>query len=281
MAKQCHGKLNQLEHRLPEGLLVDAAWLRKEGYSTSLSRQYVTAGWLEQPVRQVYRRPRGSLSWQQVVISLQSLLGRFLAVGGRTALELQGYAHYLSQETKEVHLFGAGPPPAWLYKLPVGVRFFFHNASKLFRDSLAWQTQGVGGELDRLSKRNALALPADLTVQAWGQWEWPLILSGPERAILEVLDELPHRETFHQVDKLFEGLSNLNPRRLQKLLTDCRSVKVKRLFFFFSDRHQHAWAKRLEKDTVNLGKGKRMLVKGGKLDPTYQITVPEDLNAVQ
>jgi hypothetical protein len=78
-----------------------------------------------------------------------------------------------------------------------------------------------------------------------------------------------------------EGLVNLSPRRLQKLLKDCRNVKVKRLFFFFADRHQHSWLKRLDKKAVDLGKGKRMLVKGGKLDPTYQITVPGDLNGLQ
>jgi hypothetical protein len=108
-----------------------------------------------------------------------------------------------------------------------------------------------------------------------------LTLSTPERAVFELLDELPGRESFHQVDKLFEGLPNLSPRRLQKLLADCRNVKVKRLFFFFADRHQHAWAKRIIKDSVDLGKGKRMLVKGGRFDSIYQITVPEDLDAVQ
>src|SRR5437867_5113320 len=99
MAKHSQGKLNRLGHLLPEGLLVDAAWLSKKRYSTSLRSQYVTAGWLAQPTRRVYRRPRGSLQWQQVVISLQMLLKYSLAVGGRTALELQGYAHYLSQRT--------------------------------------------------------------------------------------------------------------------------------------------------------------------------------------
>jgi transcriptional regulator with AbiEi antitoxin domain of type IV toxin-antitoxin system len=78
-----------------------------------------------------------------------------------------------------------------------------------------------------------------------------------------------------------EGLSNLSPRRLQKLLCDCRSVKVKRLFLFFADRHQHAWAKRIKKEDIDLGKGKRMLAKGGKLNSTYQITVPEDFVGLQ
>ena len=74
MAERVERKLNRLERLLPEGLLVDAAWLTEHGYSTSLRSQYVAAGWLEQPTRRVYRRKRGSLSWQQVVISLQTLL---------------------------------------------------------------------------------------------------------------------------------------------------------------------------------------------------------------
>jgi hypothetical protein len=80
---------------------------------------------------------------------------------------------------------------------------------------------------------------------------------------------------------LFRGLNNLRPTRLQKLLADCASVKVKRLFFYFADRHEHAWLKRLDKDAINLGSGKRMLAKHGVLDRAYQITVPGDLNGVR
>jgi Transcriptional regulator, AbiEi antitoxin, Type IV TA system/Transcriptional regulator, AbiEi antitoxin N-terminal domain len=282
MAKQMEGKLHRLGRSLPEGLIVDAAWLSKHGYSTSLRSQYVAAGWLQQPARQVYRRPMGSLRWQQVVISLQTLLEYPLAVGGRTALELQGYAHYLTHETKGIHLYGPQQPPTWLNKLRVDVRFLYHNDRKLFPNepalrkfpSLSWNST-------KAQSSTADSSDYGLTVQPWGQWDWPLTLSKPERAVLELLDELPERESFHQVDKLIEGLPNLSPHRLQKLLADCHNVKVKRLFFFFADRHQHAWAKRIKKNAIDLGKGKRMLVKGGKLDSTYQITVPEDLNGIQ
>jgi hypothetical protein len=282
MAKQTQNKLNWLERHLPEGLIVDAAWLAKHGYSTSLRSQYVKAGWLEQPARQVYRRPQGSLAWQRAVISLQTLLEYPLAVGGRTALELQGYAHYLTREMQEVHLYGPKRPPAWLSKLPLNERFLYHNSHRLFRNepitraltNVSWNTKKDTGV-------SADSIHGSLTAQLWGQGDWPLTLSTPERAILELLDELPERESFHQVDMLFEGMANLSPRRLQKLLVDCRSIKVKRLFFFFADRHQHAWLKRLDKKAVALGDGKRMLVKGGHLDKAYQITVPEDLNAVR
>jgi hypothetical protein len=280
MTEQTTRKLNWLERHLPEGLLVDARWLTRHGYSTSLRSQYVVAGWLEQPARGIYRRPRGSLTWQQTVISLQALLDYPLLVGGRTALELHGYAHYLPREIQEVHLWGPERPPHWLQKLKLGPRFVAHNDRRLFHG------EPLPKPLSRLDAKSDVTPEADSErahwmVQPWGQWAWPLALSTPERAILELLDELPKRESFHQADMLMQGLANLSPRRLQKVLSDCRSVKVKRLFFFLADRHHHAWLKRLDKNAVDLGEGKRMLVKGGKLDRTYQITVPGDLDAVR
>jgi hypothetical protein len=283
MAKQYGGKLNQLEQSLPEGLLVDGAWLTKHGYSRSLQTQYVAARWLEQPARGVYRRPRGTLSWQQAVISLQTIIGTNpLVVGGRTALELQGFAHYLSQTLREIHLYGPKAPPGWLSKLPLDVRFVFHNSRALFAtDAPDRMAVDQAWNFTKGEVVTGLNLGDGFVVQPWGQWEWPLTMSSPERALLELLNELPGRESFHQVDKLFEGLTNLSPRRLMTHLADCRSVKVKRLFFFFAARHPHAWVKRIDRSKVDLGSGKRMLVKGGRLDPATQITVPGDMNGVR
>lgn len=284
MARERSRLLNQLASKLPEGLLVDAAWLKAQGYSTQLQHLYVNSGWLEQPTRSVFRRPRGVLSWQQVVVSLQTILNYSpLIVGGRTALELQGYAHYLSQSTTVVHLYGPKAPPGWLRKLPLSVKFFYHNDRRLFKNEPV--AKGVGSVKWNVDKGEAIDVTGfrggDITTLTWGQWDWPLTLSTPERAIFELLDELPNHETFDQVDALFGGLANLRPARLQKLLKDCSSVKVKRLFLYFADRHQHPWLKRLNKESVDLGSGNRMLVKGGVLDPTYHITVPGDLNGVR
>lgn len=76
---------------------------------------------------------------------------------------------------------------------------------------------------------------------------------------------------------LMEGLRNLSPRRLQGLLVACRNVKVKRLFFWFAERHNQPWLKSINRAQIDFGKGKRMLVRGGKLDPKYHITVPKKL----
>jgi transcriptional regulator with AbiEi antitoxin domain of type IV toxin-antitoxin system len=269
--------LNRLAAELPEGILVNTAWLKAHGYSRQLLSHYVSAGWLDQPTRGVYRRPRGSLTWQELVLSLQTYLDHPLAIGGRTALELLGYAHYLPHKEKQVHLYGPKAPPGWVDHLRLGPQFKYHNDQRLFKN------HPVASELKKLAGASAntkeFSSPS-LTTLPLGQWDWKLILSTPERALLELLDELPVHETFHQVDMLMQGLTNLSPRRLEKLLADCTSVKVKRLFFFFADRHAHAWLKPLKKQTFDLGSGKRLLVRGGKLDHSYQITVPEDLNGL-
>ena len=44
------------------------------------------------------------------------------------------------------------------------------------------------------------------------------------------------------------------------------------------ERQGSAWFKRLDLARVDLGKGKRMLVAGGKLHATYLITLPADLD---
>ena len=288
MRKQNKHKLNWLQHSLPEGLVVDAAWLERQGYSRGLRKKYVTRRWLDQVARGVYRRPGASLAaagkedrlcWQEVVVSLQMLLGRHFVVGGRTALELQGLAHYLTPAgPREIHLYGIGPVPRWLSNLKLDAEFVFHNARKLFKLGTGTE-QGDTHSDDILPElATAGADQGSLMRQRWGHREWPLIVSSPERALLELLDEVPQRETFHQADMLIEGLRNLSPKRLQRLLVDCRNVKVKRLFFWFAERHNQAWLKKLDRSGIDLGRGKRMLVRGGKLDRKYNITVPGNLS---
>jgi hypothetical protein len=71
-----------------------------------------------------------------------------------------------------------------------------------------------------------------------------------------------------------EGLTSLRPSLLQTLLESCASIKVKRAFLYLAREAGHAWYERLDKTRIDLGKGKRMLVRGGRLDAEFMITVP-------
>jgi hypothetical protein len=233
--------------------------------------------WLLALGRGVYRRPAVSenaepLPWQQLVISLNTLLQVPVSVGARTALELQGFGHYLAAEgAREAHLYSNKPLPGWVSRLRVDARLVFHSGTRLFKHGAILPSHVFTDAPAASSNVGIIQLP-------WGHSKWTLMSSTPERAILELLDEIPKRETFHQADVLMEGLRSLSPRRLQTLLLDCRSVKVKRLFFWFAERHRHAWLQKLDRSGIDLGTGKRMLVRGGKLDPKYNITVPENLD---
>ena len=91
---------------------------------------------------------------------------------------------------------------------------------------------------------------------------------------MEVLYGVPGAESYEEAVLLMQGLTTLRPRLVQALLEHCVSVKVKRLFMVIAESCQHPWVKKLDVSKIDFGKGKRMLVKGGRLDPKYNITVP-------
>ena len=240
----------------------------------------MSSGWLVQPVRGVYHRHRTISSWEQIVISLQTLLQYPVSVGGRSALEIQGYAHYLptSPGVRTIHLYTDKKLPGWLTKFSANAEFISHNRSR-FLSTVERNEEALVLDNAR-TNIEATPLSGGLLILPWGQWNWPLVISSPERAILELMDELPRNESFHQVDMIMEGLVNLRPRRLQALLEDAKSIKVKRLFFFFADRHRHKWLSHLDRKRISLGSGKRVIFQGGILDSKYKITVPEEFNAI-
>jgi hypothetical protein len=57
-------------------------------------------------------------------------------------------------------------------------------------------------------------------------------------------------------------------------------VKVKRLFLYMAERHEHTWLSKLDISKVDLGKGKRMIVPNGRFNAKYQITVPIDRKGI-
>jgi len=251
-------KLNELMRVIPEGVAVPSVWLTANGYSPQLVRKYVQSGWLTSLGGRVYARPGQSVTWEGVILGLQRLGQLQLHVGGISALNCQGLAHYLSLGgDAAVHVWGRARVPGWVVQVPLDVRWHFHRR-KLFQEDLkeAWAE-----------------LPTKVR-------DWSMQGSAPERAILEVLsqvDETP--ASFSFAAELFEGLTTLRPVVVNTLLQSCLHNEAKRLFLFFATRYDYPWIKRVDVDAVDLGQGKRMVTRGGKLDKRYQITVPEGFHA--
>ena len=99
-------------------------------------------------------------------------------------------------------------------------------------------------------------------------------LSSPERAVLEILSLVPHKQSFDEASKLMEGSSRLRPQLIQSLLENCSSIKTKRLFLHFANKFQQDWFEKLDLTKIDLGHGKRVIGCGGNFDSTFQISVP-------
>jgi len=104
--------------------------------------------------------------------------------------------------------------------------------------------------------------------------DYSIRLSAPERAMLELLDQLPRSQSFEEAQQLMEGLVTLRPELVQQLLENCRSIQAKRLFLLLAEICGHQWLSAVDLKNVNLGKGKRLMVKGGHFDQKFQISTP-------
>ncbi len=245
-------------HRLvPSGLIVTRKWLVEQGLTRHALDNQVKSHQFVPVLPGVYTRPHVTLFWQNLVCSLTSVFDTGLHLGGISALSLQGFAHYMAlSDSPAVHLYGERAPPAWAKNVVQGVEPVWHSTKRLW---------GEGAELT-VSKH---------TVDfKWRDDLPPMKISSPELAYLELLMDVPVAISFEHADELMLGLTQLSPRKLAELLSACRSVKVKRLFFWMADHHHYAWRKKLNVEDYDLGKGKRVIAKAGKLDATYQITVP-------
>lgn len=274
------GRLNRLHRLLPPGLLASASWLREHEYPTNLVAYYVASGKLESPARGVYRLPGSQLKWQSVVASLQLNEDSWSHVGGRTAIVQRGLGHYARARAETVQLYGPETLPPWVNKLGVPEKFE-QCSDAAFAELRVYRDEK--GVLHRFGK-NEEAIAAEklgafgLVEIKWGTFDWPLIFSSEERAILEVLQYVPERESIYEAYVLLQGLVSLRPERLSRLLRACHSIKAKRLFLALSERLKHAWLKHVDLKGVELGSGKRSLFPGGKLDAKYHITLPADLD---
>lgn len=220
----------------------------------------------------VYLRPGTRMTWESAVASLQNMFRLDLTPGGLTAIQQQGFAHYLPiSGRRQIHLYGRDPIPKWLVTALPDMEFIRH---------VPLPGPGSTGlvNFEYETQERVLSKP-DTPGQR--KTAWPFTLSSPERAYLEVLMDVPEKISFEHADQLLQGMTTLSPRVMEKILRKCTHVKVRRLFYWMAERHPYGWLKRLPApealDELGLGSGNRMLAKGGRLDAKYRITVPEDM----
>lgn len=245
-------KINQLLASTPRGIVLTSSWLVNRGYSLDLQKRYRSSNWLKSIGTGAMIMNGDTVKYTGAIYALQRQLGLSTHIGGKSALALQGKAHYLELQAGRVILFGQQNEqlPTWFRQYDWDAKIEYYQSSFLSPD--------IG-----------------MTELAFSQYS--LKVSSPARAMLECLYMIPEKQELLECYEMMEGLNNLRPNQVQELLESCKSVKVKRLFLYLAKKAGHSWFGYLEPKKFDLGSGKRSIVKNGVLIKEYGITVPKEL----
>lgn len=252
MNTQNESKIKKMLELHKPGTVTLAKWLESIGISRELQKNYKKSGWLEKLGPGAYKRPTDQVTWQGGLYAIQQQANLQLHVGALTALSLQGQSHYFRMSGEKIFLFSAHKTilPRWFKVHEWGQKVLHIKTS---------------------------FLPADLGLTQHKENNFFIIISAPERAMLECLYLAPAKLDLIECSHLMEGLSNLRPKLMQELLEKCSSVKVKRLFLLLASKAQHQWLAFIDLKKIDLGKGDRSITKGGVYNAQFQISVPKEL----
>lgn len=245
-------KINQLLASIPAGVVLQSFWLIEKGYSASLQQRYKEGQWLDAIGSGAMIRTGDHVGYEGGIFALQTQSKMAIHPAGRTALSLLGKAHYLAMAEKKVIVFGDPEErlPVWFKNHDWGVVVDYYAST---------------------------FLPADMGLSEVEVKTFSIKISSAARAMMECLYLAPEKQELMECFELMEGLNNLKPDQVQKLLENCQSIKVKRLFLYMAEKAGHDWFRFLNLKKVDLGKGKRSIVNNGVYVDAYQITVPKEL----
>ena len=243
-------KINSLLQKLPSGALYFGSWLNENGISYFLQRHYRASQWLTAIDKGVMYRTGEKPTLFSALSCFNSQLNKKFYIGAMSALEMRGFAHYvpLGRQTIVVYCPRDEWFPKWLSKYDWGV--------EILKKHTEFSETGV-------TKIN--------------ENSFDVAASSPERAFLESLDLAPKYYNLTDLYQVMEMLNGLRADLIQKLLEECSSIKVRRLFLYMAEKAEHSWLEDLDLTKIDLGKGKRSIVKNGVYNAKYQITIPQDL----
>jgi len=206
---------------MPRGEPFDLDGLKALGISAVLAAKYVESGWLVRLGQGVYAFAGDDWSAHGGIKLLQHRVPG-LHLAGKSALALQGVRHNLARRETLV-LWGDVRPytlPTW-FTTPFPARY-------------------VGAQLFDWSQQAGLDAK---TVHTPPSVTEGLVVSVPERAVLELLHDVGTKQSVEEAMALFESLRSPRVAVMGQLLSCCTSVKTVRLFL--------AWARETELLDVN------------------------------
>ncbi len=217
--------------KLPRGEPLSTAALREYGVSEFRASDLARSGWLTHLGRGVYMLPGDTLSRDGCLAFLTHRMTDF-HVGGKTALDWRGVRQSV-RFREMLTLWGDAPkrlPPWFTERFPSR-----YQATQLFDDQL----------------------PKGLGLQALPTGRPDVLVSVPERALLEFLSDVGKIQPLEEARQLVELLHSLREKVLDPLLAHTKRIKVVRLAELLSRELELPWAATALRHSQRIGGGKR------------------------
>ena len=211
-----HKSIKTLQGAIPRGTPFDSRQLRELGVSSALAHHYLKSDWLARLGRGVFMFPKDTLRQEDMLRFLaRSIEG--LHVGSKTALAWRGIRHNLPAR-EPLSLWGEVKsvlPPWFIERLPA-----HYTAPKLFSSRM----------------------PKGFGLQPLPETPDGVLVSEPERALLEMLSEVGIRQGVEEARNIMEGIRALRSDTLTTLLKHCQRVKVRMLCSLWAEELNLPWA---------------------------------------
>jgi hypothetical protein len=246
-------KICQLLSAWPAGVVGVQPWLDKKQIYRQLSHHYATHGWLTKIGSGAYVRAGEKATWQGGVYAMQQGLNLAIHVGGLSSLELFGQAHFIPMgEHTKVYIFAHSQHvPRYLPK-------WFSNLNNVPCEYLSAQL-----------------FKTDIGLRTYNYGNFSIQVSTIERAIFEVLSLVSSKTSMEHACLLMEYQNSLRTELVQKLLQECNSQVLKRLFIYFARKFNLSCLPALDLKKVDLGRGERRIGDGEVFVAELKLFVPK------
>lgn len=227
------GLLRKLILKTPQDFCYTYSFFKNHNISPDMVRGYVQSGWLKKIDRSLYCK---SYNTPDIVYACQN--EKDFHIGGLTAIERKGSSHYVRFNNK-----------CYLYT----------NKKRLYK----WvKSENFGLDIHIINR--------NIFKTRFGIIDG---MSCLERAVIEMVNMLPSIHGKDECKLIMDGLMSLRPRYLQTLLEECNNIATKRVFLYLAKKSGWNWYDKIDQSKINLGSGKRSIIKGGKLDNEFNIVI--------
>lgn len=216
---------------LPRGTPLTTDNLLAYGLTAKHLSRLAAEGWLQRLGHGVYLLPGDKLEREAALVTLAKSIPS-LHVAGKTALAWRGIRHNIAS-TQIISLWGEKPG-----KLP------------------SWFTQAFPSHYQTTNIFDA-AMPACLGLAPLPGGNRDLLVSVPERALLELLSDTGKRQGLEEARQLAESIHAPRMDVMDKLLSYLTRIKIVRMAYQFADELNLPWKDTALENCERLGGGKR------------------------